>query len=70
MSENVKERINISRKQIQEIMNENKNLPLPVVPCRASGARSRQATRFRRSNGIECLNDRNWLSLNPDYQTF
>lgn len=70
MGGNVKGSINIPLQQIQQHLDEIKNLPQPVILCCASGARSDQATRFLKSNGIECINGGSWLSVNSNYQLF
>lgn len=69
MGGNVKGSINIPLQQIQQRLDEIKQMPQPVILCCASGARSEQATRFLKSNGIECENGGSWLSVNYTYQT-
>lgn len=69
MGGNVKGSINIPLQQIQQRLDEIKQMPQPVILCCASGARSEQATRFLKSNGIECENGGSWLSVNYNYQT-
>ncbi|HEY8658035.1 MAG TPA: rhodanese-like domain-containing protein [Hanamia sp.] len=69
MGGNVKGSINIPLQQIQQRLDEIKQMPQPVILCCASGARSEQATRFLKSNGIDCENGGSWLSLNYNYQT-
>ena len=69
MGGNVKGSINIPLQQIQQRLDEIKQMPQPVILCCASGARSEQATRFLKSNGIDCENGGSWLSVNYNYQT-
>jgi len=69
MGGNAKGSVNIPLQQIQQRLDEIKQMPQPVILCCASGARSEQATRFLKSNGIECENGGSWLSVNYNYQT-
>lgn len=69
MGGNVEGSINIPLQQIQQRLDEIKQMPQPVILCCASGARSDQATRFLKTYGIECENGGSWLSVNHNYQT-
>ena len=65
---NVTGSINIPLQEIQQRMDEIKNLNQPLVLCCASGNRSGQATQFLSHQGIECVNGGSWLDVNY-YQT-
>ena len=56
--------INIPLQEIQQRMDEMKNLKHPLVLCCASGGRSGQATQFLMQQGIECCNGGSWLDVN------
>lgn len=56
--------INIPLQEIQQRLEELKQLPKPIVLCCASGNRSGQATSFLRSQGVDCSNGGSWLDLN------
>ena len=64
MGGNVAGSINIPLQEIQERMDELKNLKKPLVLCCASGNRSGQATQFLSQQGIECCNGGSWLDVN------
>jgi rhodanese-related sulfurtransferase len=64
MGGNVKGSINIPLQEIQQRMDELKNLKEPLVLCCASGNRSGQATQFLTQQGIECCNGGSWLDVN------
>jgi phage shock protein E len=64
MGGNVEGSINIPLQEIQERMDELKNLKEPLVLCCASGNRSGQATQFLTQQGIECCNGGSWLDVN------
>ena len=68
MGGNVTGSINIPLQEIQQRMEEIKNLKQPLVLCCASGNRSGQATQFLSHQGIECVNGGSWLDVNY-YQT-
>ena len=68
MGGNVTGSINIPLQEIQQRMEEIKNLKQPLVLCCASGNRSGQATQFLSQQGIECVNGGSWLDVNY-YQT-
>lgn len=64
MGGNVVGSINIPLQEIQQRMDELKNLNQPLVLCCASGNRSGQATHFLSQQGIECCNGGSWLDVN------
>jgi phage shock protein E len=64
MGGNVEGSINIPLQEIQQRMDELKNLKQPLVLCCASGNRSGQATQFLSQQGIECCNGGSWLDVN------
>jgi rhodanese-related sulfurtransferase len=68
MSGNVAGSINIPLNEIPVRVSEIKQMPQPIIFCCASGARSGQATRFLKSNGIKCINGGSWYDVNYDYQ--
>ena len=68
MGGNVAGSINIPLQEIQQRLEEVKNLKQPLVLCCASGNRSGQATQFLSHQGIECVNGGSWLDVNY-YQT-
>ena len=69
MSGNVAGSINIPLNEIQNRVNEIKEMQQPIVLCCASGARSGQATGFLKSNGINCKNGGSWYDVNIETQT-
>jgi rhodanese-related sulfurtransferase len=64
MGGNVAGSINIPLQEIQQRMDELKNLNKPLVLCCASGNRSGQATDYLSQQGIECCNGGSWLDVN------
>lgn len=64
MGGNVAGSINIPLQEIQQRVDELKNLKQPLVLCCASGNRSGQATHFLSQQGIECCNGGSWLDVN------
>ena len=64
MGGNVAGSINIPLQEIQQRMDELKNLNQPLVLCCASGNRSGQATHYLSHQGIECCNGGSWLDVN------
>ena len=64
MGGNVAGSINIPLQEIDERIEELKNLKQPLVLCCASGARSGQVCRYLLEQGIECHNGGSWLSVN------
>ncbi|MFY7938548.1 MAG: rhodanese-like domain-containing protein [Flavobacterium sp.] len=69
MGGNVVGSINIPLQEIQQRMDELKNLKQPLVLCCASGNRSGQATQFLSHHGFECCNGGSWLDVNYYSQT-
>ncbi len=63
MGGNVDGSINIPLQEIQQRMDELKNLKKPLILCCASGNRSSQATQFLSQQGIECCNGGSWLDV-------
>lgn len=61
---NVAGSINIPLHEMQNRLDEVKNLKLPLVLCCASGGRSGQAYGFLLQQGIECFNGGSWLEVN------
>ena len=64
MGGNVEGSINIPLQEIQQRIDELKNLKEPLVLCFASGNRSGMATQFLLQQGIECCNGGSWLDVN------
>lgn len=64
MSGSVAGSINIPLHEIQQRMNELKNLKQPLVLCCASGNRSGKAYGFLSQQGIECCNGGSWSDIN------
>lgn len=56
--------INIPLNEVQQRLDEIKNLTTPVVLCCASGGRSGQATQFLTQLGVDCCNAGSWLNVN------
>lgn len=64
MGGNVNHSINVPLQEIQQRLNEIKQLKTPLILCCASGGRSAVATQFLSSQGIECINGGSWLNVN------
>jgi len=64
MGGNVNHSINVPLQEIQQRLNELKQLKTPLILCCASGGRSAMATKFLSSQGIECVNGGSWLNVN------
>jgi rhodanese-related sulfurtransferase len=64
MGGNVNHSINVPLQEIQQRLNELKQLKTPLILCCASGGRSAMATQFLSSQGIECVNGGSWLNVN------
>jgi rhodanese-related sulfurtransferase len=64
MGGNVNHSINVPLQEIQQRLNELKQLKTPLTLCCASGGRSAMATQFLSSQGIECINGGSWLNVN------
>lgn len=56
--------VNIPLQEIDQRMDELRNLAQPLVLCCASGNRSGQAHRYLSQQGIECCNGGSWLTVN------
>ena len=56
--------INIPLHEIDNRIEELKNMPKPLVLCCASGGRSGQATQYLTSQKLECINAGSWLDVN------
>ena len=61
---NVSNSINIPLQEIQQRIDELKNLKQPIMLCCASGNRSGKATQILAQQGIECWNGGSWLDVN------
>lgn len=68
MGGNVAGSINIPLQEIEQRLDEIKQLPQPLILCCASGNRSAQATAFLKSEGITCKNGGSWLDVNDNEQ--
>ena len=64
MGGNVIGSINIPVQELQQRLEEVKQLKTPLVLCCASGGRSSMATDFLKNQGIECCNGGTWLDVN------
>ena len=64
MGGNVEGSINIPVQELQQRLDEVKNLKTPLVLCCASGGRSSMATDFLKNQGVECCNGGTWLDVN------
>ncbi|MGN6569037.1 MAG: rhodanese-like domain-containing protein [Flavipsychrobacter sp.] len=64
MGGNVAGSINIPLNELPYRIEEVKQIAQPIVLCCASGNRSRQATMFLQSHGIQCENGGSWLDVN------
>ncbi|MBK7468319.1 MAG: rhodanese-like domain-containing protein [Saprospiraceae bacterium] len=64
MGGNVVGSINIPLQEIQQRIDELKDLRQPLVLCCASGNRSGQATQFLSQMGMECYNGGSWMDVN------
>ncbi len=56
--------INIPLNEVDQRIEELKNMEQPLVLCCASGGRSGQATQFLQQFGIDCCNGGSWLDVN------
>jgi phage shock protein E len=64
MGGNVNDSINIPLQEIQQRLDEIKQLKTPLVLCCASGGRSAMAAQFLSAQGIDCVNGGSWLDVN------
>jgi len=60
--------INIPLQEIQQRLEEIKELKTPLVLCCASGGRSAIATDFLTSQGVACINGGSWMNVHQ-YQS-
>lgn len=56
--------INIPLGEVQERLEELRNLKMPLLLCCVSGNRSGQAQHFLSQKGIDCYNGGSWLEVN------
>lgn len=63
-SGNAEGSINVPLQEIEQRIDELKQLKQPLVLCCASGGRSAQATQYLNQLGIESLNAGSWLDVN------
>lgn len=61
---NVANSINIPLPEIQQRIDELKNMEQPIVFCCASGIRSGKATQILLQQGMECCNGGPWTDVN------
>jgi phage shock protein E len=59
----IAESINIPLNEIQDRVEEIKQMNQPIILCCASGMRSAQATAFLSSVGIQCENGGGWQDV-------
>ena len=64
MGGNVVGSINIPLQEIQQRIDELKDLRQPLVLCCASSNRSGQGTQFLSQMGMECYNGGSWMDVN------
>lgn len=55
---------NIPLQEIEDRLDEIRNMKQPLVLCCASGGRSASATAFLNSMGITCTNGGSWMDVN------
>jgi phage shock protein E len=59
--------LNIPLLELDEHLEELKNLQKKIIVCCASGTRSSSATKYLRSQGITCENGGSWMDVNFQY---
>lgn len=64
----VERSINIPLNQIQDKLEEIKQMPQPIALCCLSGGRSGMATDFLSNEGVECFNAGGWEATNSAIQ--
>lgn len=64
MGGNVAGSINIPLNEVQQRIEEIKQMQQPLILCCASGNRSGQAVSYLQSIGIECENGGCWIDVN------
>jgi rhodanese-related sulfurtransferase len=65
---NVAGSVNIPLQEMQQRLEEIKNMQQPIILCCASGNRSGQAILFLKSCGIECENGGSWMDVKYNNQ--
>ena len=60
---NVSGSINIPLHEIQDRLEELKQIQGPIILCCASGGRSGQATSFLKQHGLDCENGGSWMQV-------
>ncbi len=65
MSGHVRGSVNIPLHEIQQRLEEVKQLQQPLILCCASGGRSGQAAAFLTQLGIACENGGSWFNVEP-----
>lgn len=60
--------INVPLGDIQQKIDEIKNMPQPILLCCVSGGRSGVASQFLQQQGIECFNGGGWLDVEQGIQ--
>lgn len=70
MGGNARGSINIPLNEIQERLDEIKQMAQPIVLCCASGNRSGQATSFLLSMGVDCKNGGCWFEVTINENDF
>lgn len=63
MGGNVAGSINIPLYEIQDRLEEFKQIQTPIILCCASGGRSGQATAFLKQHGLNCENGGSWMNV-------
>lgn len=56
--------INIPVNELQQHLEQIKEMNQPIILCCASGGRSGQATYYLKSCGIDCVNGGSWMDVN------
>ena len=56
--------INIPLNEVQDRLQELKQLKSPLILCCASGGRSGQAAQYFKSLGVDCENGGGWMEVN------
>ncbi|MBP6455772.1 MAG: rhodanese-like domain-containing protein [Chitinophagaceae bacterium] len=64
MGGHVVDSINIPLQEIEQKLNEIKQLAQPLILCCASGGRSGQAAAYLKKCGVECENGGSWMDVN------
>ena len=60
--------INVPLGDIQQKIDEIKNMPQPILLCCLSGGRSGVASQFLQQQGVECFNGGGWLDVEQGIQ--